>query len=38
MELLRVEKHSAEEIDAMLAAGEFQQSVHALAWLLSKQA
>ena len=38
MELLRVEKHTAEEIDVMLAEGSFQQSVHALAWLLSKQA
>lgn len=37
MELLRVREHTAEEIDAMLAAGEFQQSVHALAWLLAKQ-
>ncbi|MCR5566626.1 MAG: NUDIX hydrolase [Clostridiales bacterium] len=36
MELLRVETHTAEEIDAMLAGGQFQQSVHALAWLLSK--
>ena len=38
MELLRVRTHTTAEIDAMLAAGEFQQSVHALAWLLSKQA
>jgi ADP-ribose pyrophosphatase len=37
MELLRVEKHTAEEIDAMLAKGAFQQSVHALAWLLAKR-
>ena len=37
MELLKVETHTAEEIDAMLADGRFQQSVHALAWLLSKQ-
>ena len=37
MELLRVEKHTAAEIDEMLAQGQFQQSVHALAWLLSKQ-
>ena len=36
MELLRVEKHTAAEIDAMLMEGRFQQSVHALAWLLSK--
>ena len=37
MELLRVETHTAGEIDAMLANGSFQQSVHALAWLLSRQ-
>ena len=37
MELLRVETHTADEIDAMLADGRFQQSVHALAWLLSRQ-
>ena len=37
MELLNVETHTAGEIDAMLASGAFQQSVHALAWLLSKQ-
>ena len=34
MELLRVETYTAGEIDAMLADGRFQQSVHALAWLL----
>ena len=37
MELLRVETHTAEEIDAMLAEGNFQQSVHALAWLLARK-
>ena len=37
MELLRIQTHSAEEIDKMLADGGFQQSVHALAWLLYKQ-
>ena len=37
MELLRVETRTADEIDALLASGDFQQSVHALAWLLSKQ-
>ena len=36
MELLRVGTYSAEEIDTMLADGRFQQSVHALAWLLSR--
>jgi len=37
MELINVRKHTAEEIDRMLANGEFQQSVHALAWLLAKE-
>lgn len=37
MELLRIRKHSAREIDTMIAQGEFQQSVHTLAWLLAKQ-
>ena len=37
MELLKVETYSAGEIDAMIAEERFQQSVHALAWLLSKQ-
>ena len=37
MELLRVEKHTAAEIDAMLMEGRFQQSVHALAWLLYRK-
>jgi len=37
MELLHVETHTAEELDAMLADGRFQQSVHALAWLLYKE-
>ena len=37
MELLRVETHSADEIDAMLSDGGFQQSVHALAWLLFRK-
>ena len=37
MELLRIRIHTAEEIDTMLAGGHFQQSVHALAWLLAKQ-
>ena len=37
MELLKVETHTGEEIDTMIADGRFQQSVHALAWLLSKQ-
>ena len=37
MERINVLKHSADEIDAMLAKGTFPQAVHALAWLLSKQ-
>ena len=37
MELLRVRTYSGAEIDAMLAGGHFQQSIHALAWLLAKQ-
>ena len=37
MELINVEKHSARELDEMLARGEFQQSVHALAWLLARR-
>ena len=38
MELINVEKHSAKELDEMIARGSFQQSVHALAWLLAKEA
>ena len=37
MELLQVTKHTAEEIDRLIETGKFQQSVHALAWLLRKQ-
>ncbi len=37
MELLRVTKHTREEIDAMIASGDFEQAVHVLAWLLAKQ-
>ena len=37
MELIRILTYSAQEIDAMIAAGEFQQPVHALAWFLAKQ-
>ena len=35
MELLNVRKYTAGEIDAMIDGGEFQQSVHALAWRLA---
>jgi len=37
MELLHIRKHTAEEIDRMIAEGNFQQAVHALAWLLARQ-
>ena len=37
MERINVLKHSADEIDDMIAGGAFPQAVHALAWLLSKQ-
>ena len=37
MELLRVTKHTGEELDRMVREGKFQQSVHALAWLLAKE-
>ena len=37
MELLRVRKHSAREIDEMVRTGAFKQSVHALAWLLARR-
>lgn len=36
-EMLRVQKHSAEEIDKMIHKGEFQQAVHVMAWLLAKE-
>lgn len=36
-EFLNVEKHSAEEIRAMIEHGRFQQAVHIMAWLLAKQ-
>ena len=38
MELLNVRKHSPEELDDMLTRGDFPQSVHALSWLLAKEA
>lgn len=36
MELLRVEKHTAEEIDDMILREEFPQTDHILAWMLWK--
>lgn len=38
MELIQVKTHTAEELDRMLREGGFQQSVHALAWMLAKEA
>ncbi len=38
MELLRVEKHAAADIDALIQEGEFLQTDHILAWLLSARA
>lgn len=37
MELLGVVKHTPEEIDQLIRAGQFQQSVHVLAWLLTRR-
>ena len=34
-EFLNVRKYSAQEIEDMIAAGEFQQAIHITAWLLS---
>ena len=36
-EFLNVEKHNKEEIERMIHEGKFQQSVHIMAWLLSKE-
>ena len=36
MEHLRVVTHTRDEIDEMLKSGQFQQSVHVLAWLLAQ--
>ena len=38
MELLNIRTHTGEEIDRMIAEGNFQQAVHALAWMLARQA
>ena len=37
MELLEVRKHTPEEIESMIASGNFQQAVHVAAWLLSQR-
>ena len=34
---LNVEKHTAEEIEELIRTGNFQQSVHVMAWLLAKE-
>ncbi|MCR5419643.1 MAG: NUDIX hydrolase [Lachnospiraceae bacterium] len=36
-EFLNVEIHSAEDIEEMIATGDFEQSVHVLGWLLAKR-
>ncbi len=36
-EFLNVEKHTASEIEEMIHSGKFQQSIHIMAWLLSKE-
>ncbi len=36
-EFLNVEKHSADEIEKMIAQGNFQQAIHILAWMLSQR-
>ncbi len=37
-EFLNVELHTAQEIEELIRAGGFQQSVHVMAWLLAKEA
>lgn len=36
-EFLNVEKHTAEEIKNLIYSGDFEQSVHVMAWLLAKE-
>ena len=36
-EFLRMEKHSAEEIEELIAAGRFQQAMHVMAWPLAQR-
>lgn len=36
-EFLRMKKYSAEEIEELIAAGQFQQAMHVMAWLLSQR-
>lgn len=36
-EVLKVRRHTAGEIEEMIQAGAFQQAVHVMAWLLSRQ-
>ena len=37
MEFLNVEKYSADEIEAMIANGEFLQAMHITAWLMAQR-
>ena len=36
-EYLNVKKHSADEIEALIADGKFQQAIHVMAWLLAQR-
>ena len=36
-EFLTVETHTADEIEDLIHTGNFQQSVHVMAWLLAKE-
>ena len=36
-EVLGVVRHTPEEIDSMIRSGQFQQAMHVLAWLLSRE-
>ena len=36
-EILGVVRHTPEEIDSMIRSGQFQQAMHVLAWLLSRE-
>ncbi|SEQ03842.1 ADP-ribose pyrophosphatase [Lachnospiraceae bacterium NE2001] len=37
MEFLNVEKYTAEEIEQMIASGNFKQAMHVMAWLLTQR-
>ena len=36
-EFLKVHSYTAEELDALIRKGQFQQAVHVMAWLLAKE-